>query len=233
MFSFQFRGKDSYNDYGIVVEKRPIIPKPQRTIQYIEVPGRSGSLKIDDATYKDIVIPIQCGFKDDNVADKADEIKAWLDGGEGELILSNQTDKYYLAHVSDQVDISQEFKVFGKFLVNFRCQPFKYAVVNDVIILTESGTVTNIGTMTSEPIIVVTGSGNITLTINEVDILLTAIDGYITIDSVLKDAYKDTTLQNSKMLGDFPVLQTGDNIISWSGSGSVTSIQITPNWRWL
>ncbi|MHB1652336.1 MAG: distal tail protein Dit [Desulfitobacteriaceae bacterium] len=233
MFSFNFLGKDSYADFGIVIEKRPIIPKAQRNIQYIEVPGKSGSLKVDDTTYKDIVIPVQCSFKDDNVADKADAVKAWLDSGEGSLILSNQPDKYYIAHVSDQVDISQEFKVFGKFLVNFRCQPFKYNLPNDVITLTEFGTVINIGTINSEPIIVVTGSGNITLTINEVDILLTAVDGHITIDSVLKDAYKDTILQNSMMLGDFPVLQPGDNGILWSGTGVVTKVEITPNWRWL
>ena len=104
MFSFNFLGKDSYNDFGIVVEKRPIIPKPQRTIQYIEVPGRSGSLKVDDATYKDIIIPIQCNFRDaTGVAAHADLVKPWLDGGEGQLILNNQTDKYYIAHVSDQV----------------------------------------------------------------------------------------------------------------------------------
>lgn len=233
LYSFKFLNKDSFTDYGIIIEKRPLIPKPQRNIQYIEVPGRSGSLKVDDASYKDIIIPIQCSFKDDNVADKADAIKAWLNYGEGQLILSNQTDKYYIAHVSDQFDISQEYKIFGQFLVNFRCQPFKYSTVNNVITLIDSGTVTNIGTIESEPILVVTGSGDITLTINEANIHLTAVDGHITIDSVLKDAYKETILLNSKMLGDFPILQPGDNSISWSGSGTVTSIQITPNWRWL
>lgn len=231
MYSFNFLNKDSFTDYGILVEKRPPIPKPQRAIDYIEVPGRNGSLKVDDETYKDIIIPIQCSFGDDNVAYKADLVKAWLDSGEGPLILCNQPDKYYVAHVSDPVDISQEFKIFGKFLVNFRCQPFKYAVDNDVITLTESGIVTNSGSISSEPIIVVTGTGDITLTINEVDIQLTSVSSYITIDSVLKDAHKDTTLQNSKMLGEFPVLQPGVNTISWTGT--VTSLAITPNWRWL
>ena len=231
MYSFNFLNKDSFTDYGILVEKRPPIPKPQRAIDYIEVPGRNGSLKVDDETYKDIIIPNQCSFGDDNVAYKADLVKAWLDSGEGPLILCNQPDKYYVAHVSDPVDISQEFKIFGKFLVNFRCQPFKYAVDNDVITLTESGIVTNSGSISSEPIIVVTGTGDITLTINEVDIQLTSVSSYITIDSVLKDAHKDTTLQNSKMLGEFPVLQPGVNTISWTGT--VTSLAITPNWRWL
>jgi predicted phage tail component-like protein len=231
LYSFSFLGKDSYTDYGIIIEKRPVIPKPQRNIQYFEVPGRSGSLKVDEATYSDIVIPIQCTFKDDNVANKADVIKTWLNGGEGQLILSNQVDKYYLAHVSDQFDISQEWKVFGQFLANFRCQPFKYALINDAITMPVSGTITNPGTVSSEPIVVVFGNGDINLTINSASINLTGISDYIVIDSALKDAYKDTALQNSKMLGDFPVLLPGDNTISWTGSVSHT--RITPNWRWL
>ena len=231
MFSFKFLGKDSYIDFGIVIEKRPVIPKPERNIQYIEVPGRSGSLKIDDATYKDIVVPITCGFKDENVADKADLVKSWLDSGEGQLILSNQPDKYYLAHVSDPFDITQEFRVLGKFLVSFRCKPFKYALNNDAIILTIPGTISNPGTAEAKPIIKITGIGNITLTVNNADIQLTGVNGEITIDSVLKDAYKDTFLQNSKMLGNFPVLAPGNNAISWIGA--VSSVQITPNWRWL
>jgi predicted phage tail component-like protein len=232
MFSFNFLGKDSYNDFGIVVEKRPIISKPQRNIQYFDVPGRSGSLKVDDATYKDIIIPIQCNFRDTtSVAVHADLIKPWLDGGEGQLIFNNQTDKYYIAHVSDQVDISQEILLFGQFLVNFRCQPFKYAVTNTPATLWSNGSITNPGTANSEPVLFLMGNGNITLTINGASIQLTGISGSITIDTVLKDAYNGSTLLNNQMSGDFPVLLPGINTISWTGS--VSSLQITPNWRWL
>lgn len=231
MFSFNFNGQDSYTDFGLVVEKRPFIPKPERNIQYIEVPGRSGSLKVDDTTYKDILIPIQCRFKDEQVPEHADLIKPWLDSGEGQLILSNQPDKYYLALVSEQVDINQELQAFGKFLVNFRCRPFKYAIDNGVISLTVPGSITNPGTVTSEPILLITGDGDITLTINGLDIQLTGVSGSITLDSVLKDAYKDTLLQNSLMNGDFPVFVPGENTISWMGA--VTSVLITPFWRWL
>lgn len=231
MFSFNFMGMDSYEDYGIVIETRPIIPKPQRNIQYLDVPGRSGSLKVDDATFKDIIIPIQCGFRDDNVAYKADNIKVWLNSGEGPLILSNQPDRYYLAHVSDQIDISQEYWAFGKFLVNFRCKPFKYAVNNSPISLTTPGSITNLATMDSKPIIKIYGTGTIDLRINNTSIHLTNIIDYVAIDSVLMDAYKDSTLMNNNMSGEFPSLQVGTNTISWTGS--VTKVEITPNWRWL
>lgn len=231
MFNFDFLSQNSYDDFGLVIEKRPLIPKPQRNIEYLQVPGRSGSLKVDDETYNDIIIPVQCGFKDDDVPGQADLVNAWLNGGEGQLIFSNQTDKYYLAHVSDQFDIAQERKVFGKFLINFRCRPFKYAVTNTPITLTEAGTVTNPGNIDSEPVILLTGSGSITLTINGVSIILADVVDYVTIDSVLKDSYKGTVLKNSKMTGEFPLLIPGENTVSWTGT--VTSVQITGNWRWL
>lgn len=231
MYSFNFLGKDSFGDFGIMLEKRPVIPKPQRNIEYIEVPGRSGSLKIDDQTYKDIIIAVQCWFKDDDVASKADEVKAWLDSGEGRLIFGNQMDKYYIAHVSDQFDITQELKILGQFQINFRCQPFKYDVNNDAITLLTPRVIINPGTVACEPVVVINGSGAITLTINNSEIKLTGINEHITIDSVLKDAYKGTALQNSLMVGDFPVLVPGTNSIDWTGS--VSSMQITPNWRWL
>lgn len=231
MFSYTFLNKNSFTDYNVVVGSLPVISKPQRNIEYIEIPGRSGSLKVDYETYNDIVIPLICSFRDTDVPGKADEIKAWLNGSEGQLIFSNQTDRYYLAHVADSFDIAQEFRVFGKFQVNFRCRPFKYAVTNTPVILTEAGTIDNPGNVDSEPVILVTGSGSITLAINGVNIILADVDGYVTVDSVLKDSYKDTVLKNSKMTGEFPVLVPGENTISWTGT--VTSVQITGNWRWL
>lgn len=233
MYSFNFLGKDSFLDFGIAVEKRPPIPKPERNIDYVDIPGRSGSLKVDYKTYKDIIIPIQCWYigKDD-VVEKADEIKAWLDGGEGDLILSNQPDKKYIAHVSGEIDITQEMRVLGEFLVNFRCQPFKYLVSNDVITLTSTpSTVNNIGTVAAQPVVKIYGTGDIDLTVNAAVIHLTCITDYITIDSVLMDAYKDTALMNANMNGEFPILQAGANVIEWTGT--VDRIEITPNWRWL
>lgn len=231
MFGFSFLNKNSFTDYGILVATRPVIPKPRRHMDYIDVPGRSGSLRVDYETYADIMIPIQCSFKDSDVPGKADAVKGWLNGGEGQLIFSNQTDRYYLAHVSDQFDIAQEHKVFGKFQVDFRCKPFKYAVTNTPVTLTVVGTITNPGNIASEPVILITGTGNITLTINGTSIILAEVAGSVTIDSVLKDSYKGTALKNSKMTGEFPLLLPGANTVSWTGT--VTSVQVTGNWRWL
>ena len=83
----------------------------------------------------------------------------------------------------------------------------------------------------SDPVITVTGSGDITLMVGTTIVELTGVSGSIVIDSVLKEAYKGTTLMNDHMNGEFPVLKPGANAISWTGT--VTRVIVRPNWRYL
>ncbi len=233
MLSFEFAGKNSYLDFDIYVEKRPIIPSPKRRVSYITVPGRNGNLKYDENTYEDITLAVECGIIGD-VYSKIDEIKAWLLGsGENKLSFSFQGDKYFLAQVVNSIDFEVSLRKIGKFIIVFNCRPFKYAINNDPVAITSSGTnLINIGTLMSEPIIEVFGSGDILFQVNEQEVTLSGISRKITLNSALEDAY-DNMLQNqnSKMMGEFPKLQVGNNFISWIGN--VTKIVITPNWRWL
>ena len=118
------------------------------------------------------------------------------------------------------------------FAVNFRCYPFFYAEnVSDITITTSGTTVTNPGSVYSEPVITVTGSGDITLMVGTTIVELTDVSGSIIIDSVLQEAYKGTTLMNDHMSGDFPVLKPGLNGISWMGT--ISQVVLRPNWRYL
>lgn len=65
------------------------------------------------------------------------------------------------------------------------------------------------------------------LTIVELD----GVSGSITLDGPLMEAYKGTASMNNNMSGDFPTLAPGMNAVSWSGS--VTKIEVLPNWRYL
>ena len=118
------------------------------------------------------------------------------------------------------------------FSVNFRCYPFFYADAAADITVTASGTIiTNPGSVYSEPILTVTGSGNITLMVGMAIVELENISGSIVIDSVLQEAYQGTTLMNDHMNGEFPRLKPGANAISWTGT--LTKVVIQPNWRFL
>ena len=116
-------------------------------------------------------------------------------------------------------------------IIVFECQPKKKSVNNSEVTLTSAGTLFNSGSVISNPIIKLYGTGAITLMVNSQTVNLTNVSEYVTIDSDLMDCYKDTALKNTDMLGEFPVLEAGNNNINWTGT--VTKIEITPNWRWL
>ncbi|MEQ8154504.1 MAG: distal tail protein Dit [Clostridiaceae bacterium] len=233
MLSFTFGGKNSYSDYGILIAKRPIIPSPKRRVTNVVVPGRSSSLKFDEGTYEDITMAVECSLKDDSLPNAIDEIKGWLySAGEGSLIFDFQPDRKYIAQVVNSIDFTQAYKYFSKFIIVFNCQPFKYSVSNNPVTLLSPGSIVNTGSIYSEPVFNVTGGGNITLTINSKTVTLTAVTTNIILDSVQQNAYNGAGDNlNSKVTGEFPILEVGSNSISWTGS--ITSVVITPNWRWL
>ena len=213
-------------DY-LMVNKLPNIIKAEKDIEKIEVVGRDGFLTEDNGSYKGIIKTVECtifDLKDINF------ICSWLDGS-SDVIFSNEPDKIYKATIINQIPFEKVAVQFHSFIIQFDCQPHKYAVTNDLITLTSNGTIVNTGTAPSNPIIKVFGSDTINLTINSKTIVLTNVVDYVTIDSDLMDCYKDTVLKNNFMSGDLPQLIVGNNTFSWSGT--VTKIEVTGNFRYL
>jgi predicted phage tail component-like protein len=239
MLSFDFNGENSYTDYGILISSRPDLPSAKRRVEFIEIPGRDSSLRFDEGTYEDITIAVECSIKDSNVSAKLDEIKNWLfSSGEADLVFSFQNDKKYLAQVVNAIDFSQVYKLASKFVILFNCRPFKYAVSSSVLTINTGGgiTIANDGTLPSKPIIKVycTGSGAFTINGRVVTLTDIAVPSFI-IDSQIEDAYYDNagTLENMNnfITGELPILDIGNNNITFSGG--VTKLEISPNWRWL
>jgi len=222
---FIFNGINS-KDYLILNELPPIY-KAEKDITKIVVAGRDGFLTQDLGSYKSIVKTIKCTLRD---LTQIDYICSWLTGN-GTLIISNEADKAYKATIINQIEFTEILRTFHSFIVQFECQPKKYALNNDVVTLESAGSLFNSGTANALPVIKLYGTGNISLTINGNIINLTNVSEYVTIDSDLMDCYKDTVLKNNDMLGEFPELIPGSNSISWTGT--VAKVEITPNWRYL
>src|SRR3712207_4759907 len=103
----------------------------------------------------------------------------------------------------------------------------KYAVKEKIITITKNNsTIYNEGTFQSKPVIKVYGSGDIKLKINDDEVTMKKVEEYVTIDSVLKDCYKDDELKNGDMIGEFPVLKIGENVVSFSGNVSKVEVRV-------
>lgn len=226
---FTFKGIDS-RDMGIIVTSMPETVRPERRMESITIAGRNGTLHTDEEVYESYDRTMECAIKK---RAKLDEIAAWLVGS-GEMRFSTEPDKVYRVTISNKISIAQMMRMFQKFQVIMDTQPFKYNInpFADELTLTAPTIIRNGGTVYSEPIITVYGSGDITLNINGVDFPLYGVNEYITIDSEMMEVFKENMNQNSKYGGEtFPRFEVGENAISWTGN--VTKIEIQPKWRWL
>ncbi len=227
---FEWNGTRS-TDVGVYVSDLPPVTIPLERSKQTVIPGRAGSLTTlegDDA-YDDLTLTAKCWIRDPTLIPS---VAAWLKG-EGTVTFANRPGGFYHARISNQIPFEKILRgnPHCSFAVNFRCSPpFWYLNTPEDITVTESSYIlANPGTVYSEPVITVYGSGDITLIINDSFVELEHIEGSITLNSVIQEAYRDDTLMNEKMDGDFPVLKPGNNLISWTGT--VSRIVLEPNWR--
>ena len=219
-------------DLGIHVEEQPPLTLASERATFTNAPGRPGSLTTleGDDVYDDMILTANCFITS---IDNYEDIAAYLKGS-GKVTFATRPEGFYYARIVNQISFDRILRgnPHRSFAVNFRCKPFWYPESVAAITLTSSTSfVNNPGNVYSEPVITVRGSGEITLMVGTTIVELSDISGSITLNSELKDAYTGVFTANSKMSGEFPVLQPGSNAVSWSGN--VSSVEIMPNWRYL
>ena len=223
MSYFIFKDISSENFNNLIVENLPPIVKPPKRYELQEVDG-SSKIGVNVLGYKAYEKKIPLGFTNGDIY----EVMDWLDG-EGRLILSSEPDKYYNAFVSDQIDYERVLR-FRKATVTFLVQPYKYATGEEE---TTSRVLINQGNTECLPLMTIYGSGNVGVFVNGVKQCDITIDGYVTLDSEEEEAYKDNldNRRNRVMIGKFPVLQPGENTLSFTGN--VTNVKTLVRSRWL
>ena len=234
---FTFKGVDS-REMGVYLVEPLEIPTAERQMRFEEVPGRAGALAIDQGGYLDVDATLEAYMRD---GAQMSAVRAWMQGA-GELILSTDATRYYKARVVGEVETPRSGRGLSSrgLTVPLRVSPFRYHVLasgesgGDVPLDGNPDTVTNPGTYESAPRIKITGTGTAVLTIGTQVVEIEGLEDGIIIDSELGDCFNltETALLNGKvtlMDEDFPTLQPGANIISWTGN--VTKITITPRWR--
>ena len=230
---FIFNGIDSRTKNIMVNEYPPRILPKSRTTE-ITVPGRSGSMTIDEGAYDSIVLPCECTALP---LCNLEELSAWLRGA-GTLVFGHYDNRSIRARVDAQISFDKLMRgrAHRGFTIPFVCQPgrYTYPPLADVA-MTEPGVISNPGTMQAEPKITVVATGEITLTVGTSIMLINGpeTEWTLVIDSELMDCFDGTMtlLRNDWMTGDFPLLNPGTNAVNWDGT--VESVTITPRWRYL
>ena len=109
---------------GIIVSEHPSITIPQERVEFVDVPGRSGSLtKLEgDDVYDDMTLTARCFIADPN---SIPALAAWLRGC-GKVTFGNRPNGFYYARIVNQIPFEKILRgnPHRSFAVNFRCKPF-------------------------------------------------------------------------------------------------------------
>lgn len=233
--SFSWKGVSS-DAMGVAVMRLPDIIAPARRGETYAIPGAGGTLFVPDGGREEMTLLAECYLPYEQGGEVAsmDEIRTWLTGS-GWWTQSDVPGRKFSARITDMISFQPlvpgfDDRVFG---LTLYAQPWQYIDPEAAdILLTAPGAVTNPGNAAAEPLITVSGSGNISISVGGRTIMLTGLTGSAVIDCGAKLVYSGTTLlTGSTTLAqkEWPVLQPGNNAVSWTGS--VTKLTITPRWR--
>lgn len=226
-----WKGKNSQNINGLLICELPPITKPKVRVKETVIEGVDGSI-IEELGYESYDKTIAVGLKNGADIDKVIEYFT----GNGQIIFSNEPNKYYIARQISGIDYARLLR-YRTAKVTFRVQPFKYDNTEVEIYNSPNKqelSITNLGNHTAKPIITIKGTGTVELRVNGNAICRYTFpsgEDTVILDSEKQDAYWGNLLKNRAMTGDFPILEKGNNVISWSGT--VESLSIMRYSRWL
>ena len=225
-----FRGVSTAT-LNVYVAKFPSHKKPGMRHTEYNIPGRDGSVHVDEG-YESFEIIAYLILKGVSAANRQ-VIDAWADGT-GKLITSDDPSKCYMASVKKAVEWTRD-EVGGVFYdtakITFHCQPFMYESTDRIINVTTDQTIANLGNIVSRPLIKVYGNGDVDFTINGKQITIDDMQSAhpVTIDSETGYVYTDAGA--TSMTGDIPVFQLGNNTVAIGDN--VTKLEINPRWGWV
>lgn len=226
-------GVSSQTISGLLIQNLPPISKPKQRVNVEEIDGRDG----DIVTYlgygaydKQFKVGLYGSFD-------IDEIISYFNS-QGTVIFSNEEDKYYNYQIIEQIDFDKLLR-FKEATIKMHMQPFKYSAEDNqkVFDITDETSIIirNAGNIYSRPVITITGSGTINLSLNNNQLFTINMGEYtsITIDTNNMNAYNGTTLLNRNIIGSYDnfKLNVGKNTISWTGT--ITKIEIDNYSRWI
>ncbi|MGO2981614.1 MAG: hypothetical protein ACTID1_00415 [Pseudolactococcus laudensis] len=209
----------------------------QRDITEVVVPGRDGIVLISNERLEKINQNFSFHLKrigSNTLEQQMQVVKEWLDRPKGAFssFLWEADELYQYQGRFISATYSRENNLFMAVDITFQFQPIKFlkAGLNPATV-TNGSTLKNIGKVVSKPVITLTGTGNVMLTINSKIYVFKNINGGIVVDSENEvvtslDGYQPQW--DKAYTWPLPVLGLGDSKISWDNSAF--KVSVTPRW---
>lgn len=233
MINYLIFNGESTKDYGVFISGSGTFNAPARDVEKVAVPGRNGTLTIDNGRYEDIEITYPA-FIGKQYRERVDAFRNFVlkDSGHHRLEDTYSPDEFRIARwSSDFINKPVEDLRAGEFEIKFECYPQRFLKSGEKAVeVSNNQVLRNPTNQLALPLLRAYGTG--TITIAGTTIQITAADSYTDIDCELQEAYKDTMAsdKNANLVltsGSFPDLKPGDNTITFSG---ISKLVITPRW---
>lgn len=228
---FTLDGVDS-RDYGVYISGQSVYSGPERDLNLISVPGRSGDLIGIERRFLTAQLSYPA-FVYSGIGQKLADLRAWLQSAATyrRLIDSYHPDEFRLAVFRGPLEVKPTKRLdAGEFDITFLVKPQRFLLSGETVTtLTASGSITNPTLYPSQPLLRIYGAG--VLGIGDQSITITEADGYTDVDCEMMDAFKGSQNRNTyvELSGyNFPVLSPGVNNLSL-GAG-ISRVEITPRW---
>lgn len=188
-----YDGVDS-SSFGVFISGEGVFGAPARRGEMISIPGRNGSLFMDEGVFENIPgkYPAFIGTKDE--VEFRETLAAFRNailsrGNYKKLSDTYHPDEFRLAVYRSGLEVEpEEYNRSGKFELEFDCKPQRFLVSGeDPVIFTGNGSIVNPTLFASSPLIKVTGGGTVAIG----DYIFYVIDTYKTIwiDTGVMEAY--------------------------------------------
>lgn len=211
---------------GLRVLRLPALEIPKRRVSKIVIPGRADTLTETDGSYEPLEKTATLFYQGDDPLGAIGVLRSGK-----RVTFSNEQDFSYDYRIDDRQTLPRMLLDWHRFEWKFFCQPLKRQAVPELRTGT-SMTLTNPGNESARPVIEITGSGNVTLTVGAQVITLAAIGtAPVTIDSENRTIVQSGASAAHKMTGPFPEIPAGATV-SISVTGTVSAMKVWPNWRW-
>lgn len=231
---FIYNGVSSAAYSARVFPTHSMLRAPSHKYNKVTVPGRSGALLMDLASFDNIQREYDIQIANDSELTSFNALRNYLASCTGYLRLTDSFDTthYYMAAYTEPFDMNADWrsKKRGRGTIAFDCKPQRFLLSGEAVIsFTADGTVENTTLFPAQPLLRVYGSG--TVGVGNTNITIVNADVYTDIDCAMGYAYKGGSSKNLNVTistRDFPTLPPGQSGISL-GTG-ITRVEVTPRW---
>lgn len=189
-----YDGVDS-SSFGVFISGDGVFDAPARRGEMISIPGRNGSLFMDEGVFENITVEypafIGTGYEE-IFRTKLGDLRSWLTsrGNYKRLTDTYHPDEFRLGVYREGLEVDPEVITrAGEFTLKFDCKPQRYLVSGeDPIVLNTGALITNPTLFYAKPLLKVIGNG--TVRIEPYEFIVSGNDGEIWIDSEIMESYR-------------------------------------------